>query len=50
MAYCVPGRHARIVLSQGTLDLLSPRELQAVIRHERTHEAAMTSSCCRSSR
>ncbi|MFG1697130.1 M56 family metallopeptidase [Nonomuraea sp. NPDC049309] len=37
VAYCVPGRHRRIVLSQGTLDLLPPSELQAVLRHERAH-------------
>ncbi|MEU7990785.1 M56 family metallopeptidase [Streptosporangium canum] len=37
VAYCVPGRRARIVLSQGTLDLLGPQELQAVLGHERAH-------------
>ncbi|GAA3670716.1 hypothetical protein GCM10022224_038730 [Nonomuraea antimicrobica] len=37
VAYCVPGRHRRIVLSQGTLDLLTPQELAAVLRHERAH-------------
>ncbi|WP_433511557.1 M56 family metallopeptidase [Nonomuraea sp. CA-143628] len=37
VAYCVPGRHRRIVLSQGTLDLLRPCELQAVLQHERAH-------------
>ncbi|MGW4792413.1 M56 family metallopeptidase [Nonomuraea sp. NPDC004297] len=37
VAYCVPGRHRRIVLSQGTLDLLRPQELAAVLRHERAH-------------
>ncbi|SDL27946.1 M56 family metallopeptidase [Nonomuraea jiangxiensis] len=37
VAYCVPGRHRRIVLSRGTLDLLAPQELQAVLAHERAH-------------
>ncbi|NRQ34682.1 M56 family metallopeptidase [Nonomuraea sp. NN258] len=37
VAYCLPGRRARVVLSQGTLDLLDPRELQAVLGHERAH-------------
>ncbi|MGW4959084.1 M56 family metallopeptidase [Nonomuraea sp. NPDC004186] len=37
VAYCVPGRHRRIVVSQGTLDLLTTSELQAVLRHEHAH-------------
>ncbi|MEU0565680.1 M56 family metallopeptidase, partial [Nonomuraea sp. NPDC005983] len=37
VAYCVPGPEARIVLSRGTLDLLSGRELAAVLAHERAH-------------
>ncbi|MFC4015848.1 M56 family metallopeptidase [Nonomuraea purpurea] len=37
VAYCVPGRRRRIVLSRGTLDLLAPQELQAVLGHERAH-------------
>ncbi|MFD1540553.1 M56 family metallopeptidase [Nonomuraea guangzhouensis] len=37
VAYCVPGRHGRIVLSQGTLDLLTAQELAAVLGHERAH-------------
>ncbi|MBB5784432.1 M56 family metallopeptidase [Nonomuraea jabiensis] len=37
VAYCVPGRHRRIVLSRGTLELLTPQELQAVLGHERAH-------------
>ncbi|GLW11582.1 hypothetical protein Misp01_67100 [Microtetraspora sp. NBRC 13810] len=37
LAYCVPGRRARIVLSQGALDLLDPAELDAVLAHERAH-------------
>jgi Zn-dependent protease with chaperone function len=37
VAYCVPGVHPRIVLSQGTLQLLGPDEIDAVIAHERGH-------------
>ncbi|MEV3982682.1 M56 family metallopeptidase [Nonomuraea sp. NPDC049758] len=37
VAYCVPGRRRRIVLSQGTLDALAPAELRAVLEHERAH-------------
>ena len=37
VAYCVPGVHPRIVLSEGTLQLLGPGEIAAVIAHERGH-------------
>ncbi|GAA3686124.1 M56 family metallopeptidase [Nonomuraea antimicrobica] len=37
VAYCLPGRRGRVVLSQGTLDLLSAHELEAVLGHERAH-------------
>jgi Zn-dependent protease with chaperone function len=37
VAYCVPGFHPRIVLSEGTLRLLGPTEIAAVIEHERGH-------------
>ncbi|MEU4575584.1 M56 family metallopeptidase [Nonomuraea sp. NPDC023979] len=37
VAYCVPGRRRRIVLSQGALDALSAQELAAVLGHERAH-------------
>ena len=37
VAYCVPGVHPRIVLSEGTLRLLGPGEISAVIAHERGH-------------
>ncbi|MBE1584070.1 M56 family metallopeptidase [Nonomuraea angiospora] len=37
VAYCVPGRRRRIVLSRGTMDVLSAQELQAVLEHERAH-------------
>ncbi|MET7423533.1 M56 family metallopeptidase [Dactylosporangium sp. NPDC005555] len=36
-AYCVPGRSPRIVLSQGTLRLLSEPQVAAVLAHERAH-------------
>jgi Zn-dependent protease with chaperone function len=37
VAYCLPGLRPRIVLSDGTLALLDPDELWAVIHHERGH-------------
>lgn len=36
-AYCVPGRSPRIVLSEGTLRVLSPAQVAAVLAHERAH-------------
>ncbi len=36
-AYCLPGRRPRIVVSRGTIDLLDPAELGAVLAHERGH-------------
>ena len=36
-AYCLPGLRSRIVVSVGTLDLLGPAELAAVLEHERAH-------------
>jgi Zn-dependent protease with chaperone function len=38
-AYCVPGRPAAIVLTSGALALLDPRQLTAVLAHERAHLA-----------
>ncbi|HYN29873.1 MAG TPA: M56 family metallopeptidase [Dermatophilaceae bacterium] len=38
-AYCLPGRQARVVLSQGTLDALPEPQLEAVVAHERAHLA-----------
>ncbi len=37
IAYCLPGLRARIVLSEGTLTLLQPEQVRAVIEHERGH-------------
>jgi hypothetical protein len=37
IAYCLPGLRARIVLSEGTLTLLRPEQVRAVIEHERGH-------------
>lgn len=39
-AYCLPGLSRRVVLSQGTIDTLPERELEAVLAHERAHLAA----------
>lgn len=36
-AYCLPGRHDRIVLSQAAVERLGPDELRAVLAHEQTH-------------
>ncbi len=36
-AYCIPGRAARVVLSQGVLDTLPAPELAAVLAHEKAH-------------
>ncbi|GIH29473.1 integral membrane protein [Acrocarpospora phusangensis] len=36
-AYCVPGLRSQVVISAGTLRLLSPDELTAVLAHESAH-------------
>jgi Zn-dependent protease with chaperone function len=36
-AYCLPGRHGRIVLTTGAVKALDADELEAVIAHERAH-------------
>jgi Zn-dependent protease with chaperone function len=36
-AYCLPGRRHRIVISAGTLAVLQPAQLQAVLAHEHAH-------------
>lgn len=37
LAYCVPGREARVVLSDGALRLLDREQIDAVLAHEQTH-------------
>lgn len=37
LAYCVPGREARVVVSDGALRLLDRAEVDAVLAHEQTH-------------
>lgn len=37
LAYFLPGRGGRVVVTQGALDVLSPVELEAVVSHERGH-------------
>jgi Zn-dependent protease with chaperone function len=37
VAYCIPGRRGRIVVSSGTRRALSTDELSAVVAHERAH-------------
>ena len=37
VAYCLPGRRPRIVISEGALRLLSSPQTRAVIEHERGH-------------
>lgn len=36
-AYCLPGRHDRIVLSRAAVERLDPEELDAVLAHEQAH-------------
>ncbi|MEU0681323.1 MULTISPECIES: M56 family metallopeptidase [Streptomyces] len=38
-AYCLPGHNPRIVVSAGALRLLSAKQLEAVLEHERAHIA-----------
>ncbi|RKE22273.1 M56 family metallopeptidase [Streptomyces sp. TLI_171] len=38
-AYCLPGRHSRIVLTRGAVELLTAPQLAAVLAHERAHVA-----------
>jgi Zn-dependent protease with chaperone function len=37
VAYCLPGRSPRVVVSEGALRLLSAEQLAAVLEHERAH-------------
>ncbi|TWE11273.1 M56 family metallopeptidase [Rudaeicoccus suwonensis] len=36
-AYCIPGRHQRVVLTNGTIAALPTDELEGVLAHERAH-------------
>jgi Zn-dependent protease with chaperone function len=38
-AYCVAGRHPTVILTTGTLGVLTPAQLDAVLAHERAHLA-----------
>jgi Zn-dependent protease with chaperone function len=38
-AYCVAGRHPTVILTTGALQALEPRQLEAVLAHERAHLA-----------
>ncbi|WP_250002556.1 M56 family metallopeptidase [Actinoplanes sp. M2I2] len=37
LAYCVPGREPRVVLSHGVLQVLDREQVDAVLAHEQTH-------------
>ncbi|PRY18230.1 M56 family metallopeptidase [Kineococcus rhizosphaerae] len=37
VAYCVPGVHSRVVVSDAMLNSLTPEEVRAVLAHERAH-------------
>jgi Zn-dependent protease with chaperone function len=37
VAYCLPGRRSRVVLSVGALRVLDPAQVEAVLAHERAH-------------
>ncbi|MBM2623024.1 M56 family metallopeptidase [Actinoplanes sp. LDG1-06] len=37
LAYCVPGREPRVVLSRGVLQVLDREQINAVLAHEQTH-------------
>ena len=37
LAYCVPGREPRVVLSDGVLQTLDREQVDAVLAHERAH-------------
>src|SRR5699024_2665603 len=37
MAYCVPGREGRVVVTEAAIDVLEERQVEAVIEHERGH-------------
>jgi Zn-dependent protease with chaperone function len=37
LAYCLPGVHSRVVVSEGTLSALTDAEVTAILSHERAH-------------
>ncbi|MET8003413.1 M56 family metallopeptidase [Nonomuraea glycinis] len=37
LAYCLPGRHAQMVITTGALRTLTPEQVAAVLDHERAH-------------
>jgi len=37
LAYCLPGRRSRVVVSEGTLTTLTDAEVAAILTHERAH-------------
>jgi Zn-dependent protease with chaperone function len=37
LAYCVPGRSPRVVVSEGALQLLDEPQIEAVLQHEQAH-------------
>jgi Zn-dependent protease with chaperone function len=37
LAYCLPGVRSRVVVSEGTLNILSDSEIAAILTHERAH-------------
>ena len=37
LAYCLPGVHSRVVVSEGTLSALTDAEVTAILTHERAH-------------
>ncbi|MFI7148466.1 M56 family metallopeptidase [Nonomuraea sp. NPDC050022] len=37
LAYCVPGRRAKMVITTGALHTLAPEQVTAVLEHERAH-------------
>ncbi|ALV33544.1 M56 family metallopeptidase [Streptomyces sp. CdTB01] len=39
VAYCLPGRHRRTVITTGALDTLDDDQLEAVLAHEHAHQA-----------
>ncbi len=37
LAYCLPGVRSRVVVSEGTLNVLADKEIAAILSHERAH-------------